>query len=250
MVLNSVCITGGNRGIGLELVRQFLNLPQGPNHVFATCRNPESASDLIALKSAHPGKLHILQLEITNYESFPKIASDIQEIVGEDGLNLLINNAGILPMQRYLEDAQIETMMEAFQVNCVAPMFLTRALLPLLEKSASKNKDSPMGIGRAGVVQMSSSIGSINENASGRLYAYRTSKAALNMVMKTMSLEFKSKGIITICMHPGHVQTDMGGKSATLTAQDCVSQMIDTLQKMNEKDHGCFLRYNYTSVSW
>ena len=188
-MVNSVFITGSNRGIGLELVRQFLKQDPPPKHVFATCRNPNSALELKALQEQHKQTLHIFELEVTNWEKHQEVVDKVKNIVGEEnGLNLLINNAGLLPSLKTLHELTPDTMIEAYKTNCVAPVFLTRAFLPLLKNAAAK-ANQEMSINGGCVVEMSTSVASIEENAKGGNYSYRCSKAALNMGMKNLSID-------------------------------------------------------------
>ena len=93
----TILITGCNRGIGLELVKQYLKAATPPTHLFATCRDPAKAEELTALEKSHSGQLHVLTLDVTDHDAYPKIAAQVGEIVGDAGLNLVINNAGVLP---------------------------------------------------------------------------------------------------------------------------------------------------------
>ena len=92
----SVLVTGANRGIGLEFVRQFLSLSPPPKHIIATCRTPESADELKKLASSSSGRVHVLALDVKNYESYSGLVEQVGQIVGNDGLDLLVNNAGVL----------------------------------------------------------------------------------------------------------------------------------------------------------
>jgi NAD(P)-dependent dehydrogenase (short-subunit alcohol dehydrogenase family) len=110
-----------------------------------------------------------------------------------------------------------------------------------------------VGIARASIVHMSSSVGSIAENASGGRtggYAYRCSKSALNQMMKSMSVDLKENGILIMSMHPGWVQTDMGGANADITTETCCSTMVKTLEGLTEKDDGSFKRYDNSIIPW
>jgi len=245
----SVLITGCNRGIGLELVKQFLKKNPSPAHLFATARNTTAAGELSELAAANEN-LHLVQLDVTNFKDYPEAVKQVSQIVGENGLNLLINNAGLLPQNRDLDAVTPEDMMNAFEVNCVAPLFLSKAFLPLIKKAADVNSVEPIGIHRAAIVQMSSSVGSIAENSGGGLYAYRCSKAALNMGMKSLSVDLTGTNILEMSMHPGWVLTDMGGPNAQITTETCCSTMLNTLDGLTEKDHGAFLRYNNTPIQW
>jgi len=250
-VPRSVLITGCNRGIGLELIKQFLrHKTPSPSVVIATCRNPDKADELRAVAKDY-SNLHILPLDVNDCDSFGDFAKKVGDIVGPDnGLNLLVNNAGVLPSNRTLETVTPEDMMLAYKTNCIGPMFLTRALLPLLKTAAAGKATSGMSVARAAAVQMSTAVASIAENGGGKSYAYRCSKSGLNMAMKNLSIDLKEDGILVMAMHPGWVLTDMGGPNALIDTATCASTMIDTFYELGEKDHGAFLRYNNTPIQW
>ncbi|XP_040570827.1 C-signal-like [Lepeophtheirus salmonis] len=169
-------------------------------------------------------------------------------IQGSDGLNLLINNAGIIGGRQSLGNLTSEAMIETYKVHCIAPTILTRALLPLLKKVTKP--DAGFGCDNAAIIQMSASVAPIAENESGGKYPYRCSKTALNMAMKNVSLELKKDGILVLSLRPGWVKTDMGGSNAQITVDECVSAMVRTLCQLSDKDHGAFIRYNNTPVAW
>ena len=130
MSFETVLITGANRGIGLSLVRQVLTTTHA-KHVIATTRQ-SSHPELDQLRDKHPNRLHVLQLEGTNYNSFPQFVKQVEAIVGDQGLDTVINNAGIL-LDKRLDSVTAEDMLKNFEVNSVAPLMLTKALLPLLK---------------------------------------------------------------------------------------------------------------------
>ena len=130
MSFETVLITGANRGIGLELVRQVLTTTHA-KHVIATTRQ-SSHPELDQLKDKHPNRLHVLQLEGTNYNSFPQFVKQVEAIVGDQGLDTVINNAGII-IVKSLDSVTAEDMLKNFEVNSVAPLMLIKALLPLLK---------------------------------------------------------------------------------------------------------------------
>jgi len=244
---STIFITGCNRGIGLEMVKQYLK--QRPDHIFATTRTPTAEGDLAALAEENKN-LHIVSFDVRKHDDLPKVVDQVDKIVGENGLNLLINNAGLLPSPSNLNSVTPEDMMAAFDVNCVAPLFISRSFLPLLQRAADKSPHKPVGVDRAAIIQMSTVMASIQENAGGSGYAYRCSKSALNMAMKNMSIDLKKKGVLTMAMHPGWVLTDMGGPNAQISTETSCASMLETLANLTEKDHGAFLRYDNTAIQW
>ena len=130
MSLQSVVITGASRGLGLEFVRQLLALDSPPKHLIATVRQL-SNEELNKLKDKNPS-LHVLQLDTKNYNQFDGFAEKVKQIVGEDGIDTIINNAGIA-IRSGISDVTPQDMIENFEVNAVSPLILTKALLPLLK---------------------------------------------------------------------------------------------------------------------
>jgi len=228
-----VIVTGANRGIGLEYVRQLLLANPAPKHLIATTRQADNP-ELDKLRANHQS-LHVLRLEVKNYQSFGDFAKQVEQIVGTDGVDTLINNAGIL-VNKNLTDVSAQDMIDNFEVNTVSPLMLTKALLPLLKVSAANRKTA--------VVNITSQIGSIDDNTSGGLYPYRTSKTALNMVSKCLAVDLKPSAIKVIALHPGWVQTDMGGPNAKITTETSVSNMINTIKSINDSTLGDFLNYD------
>jgi len=245
----SILITGCNRGIGLELVKQYLKLDPPPTHLLATYRDPESSEELLQLAKDNTG-LKALKFDVAKRDTFASFVKEVSDVVGiENGLNLVIHNAGYMAPNRELEKITPEDMIQSFEVNCVGPLFLTRELLPLL-KTAIKPDLPKFRIDQAASVLMSTAVASIAENSGGGLYPYRCSKTALNMAMQSLSVDLKDTGILIMSMHPGWVQTRMGGPNALIDTETCCKTMIETLDQLSEKDHGAFLRYNNTSIPW
>jgi NAD(P)-dependent dehydrogenase (short-subunit alcohol dehydrogenase family) len=245
----SILITGCNRGIGLELVKQYLRLDPPPTHLLATYRDPDSSEELLQLAKDNTG-LKALKFDVAKRDTFVSFVKEVSDVVGiENGLNLVIHNAGYMAPNRELEKITPEDMIQSFEVNCVGPLFLTRELLPLL-KTAIKPDLPKFRIDQAASVLMSTAVASIAENSGGGLYPYRCSKTALNMAMQSLSVDLKDTGILIMSMHPGWVQTRMGGPNALIDTETCCKTMIETLDQLSEKDHGAFLRYNNTSIPW
>jgi len=233
MVANSILITGANRGLGLEFVKQFLGAQSPPKHVIATCRDPSKAKDLANLQESCES-LHVLKLEAGDMSSFENFSSQVKSIVGDDGLNLLINNAGMNPKNALLADQTKDDLMQTLEVNVAGPLFLSRALLPLLRQGADKNPGSGLSCTRAGIVNISSIMASNTKYSGIPHYSYRTSKAALNMAMTCLSHEVSPMGVLVACVHPGWVQTDMGGPKAAVTPENSIAGMIKLMGELTE----------------
>jgi len=237
----SVLVTGSNRGIGLEFIRQLVALKPAPRHVLATCRQPDDAKELNEIAKAN-SNVSVVQLDVTDYDSYPTVAARIQEIVGEDGLDLLVNNAGIYVKDDF-ESVSPDKLIKNFTVNSVTPIALTKALLPLLQASARSGRKTT-------VANVTSKMGSLADNSSGGHYSYRTSKAALNMISRSLSVDLAKQGILVAILHPGWVQTDMGGPNALITTQTCVAAMLSTIEGLDEESSGQFLNYDGKPIPW
>lgn len=254
MVANSILVTGANRGLGLELVRQLAAgtaTQTRPNLIIAACRNPADASDLIHLaeQSGDKPKISLIRLDVTDEKSIDQSYDETAALCAAyGGLNLIINNAGVFPAKCTPELFGFESMTECLKGNVVGPTILCKRYHPLLVKSAAAagvKSVAEMSVAKSGIVMMSSNLGSI-ENTRNAMsypyYAYNSSKAALNMVMKCLSLEFEKDGILVSSIHPGWVQTDMGGEQAPLTKEESIAHMIKTIAKM---ETGKFYNYDF-----
>lgn len=246
MNVNSVLITGANRGIGLCFVQQILKQTKPPKFVFATCRCPEKAEELQKLKQDH-SNLHILQLDVTDYDRHKEIAQEVKDKVGDKGLNVLLNNAGILE-RKSLNDVTVQDMMRSYEVNTVAPLMFTREMIPLLVAAA--NSGNSFGILGAAIVNISTKVASIDDNRGSGVYPYRASKTALNMVSKCLSIDLAKDGIFVISLHPGWVRTDMGTSSGLLSTEESISGMLSFLGTVGEKDRGLFYDFAGKLIPW
>nr|ACO15575.1 C-factor [Caligus clemensi] len=244
----NILITGSNRGIGLGLVKEYLK-DSKVRKIIATCRNRSKAKELVALEA--DGRVKVLELDVIDYKNDYKCFVEVvSQEIGDKGLNLLINNAGSHDFRQSLTDLTSQGLIDTFRTNCVAPLLLSKALLPLLKRAVDSSTAPSMGIDKAAIIQMSSVMASIQDNTLGGFYPYRISKTALNMGMKNTSIELKKEGILVMAMHPGWVKTEMGGLNANIDVDESVSSMVKTIAKLSEKDHGAYLRYDNTSIAW
>ena len=215
-------VTGANRGIGLELARQLL--ARG-DQVEAGAREPSSAESLLQLASTSDGRLRVHALDVAVDESVRAFARE----VGTLPLQLLINNAGTMGQRGApLADLDTDSVVHTFSVNAVGPLRVTQALFPALRA------------GKAKVVNISSTMGSIADNRSGGSMDYRLSKAALNMLSRNLAHELAPDGITVISLHPGWVQTDMGGASAPLAVNASVRALLKVIDRLRPEDSGGF----------
>ncbi|MDH3621262.1 MAG: SDR family oxidoreductase [Gammaproteobacteria bacterium] len=237
-MVSSILITGANRGLGLEFVRQYL---ADDWHVIATCRNTDAATSLQELQATYNG-LQIMPLDVADFAAIDELASEL----GGRPIDVLVNNAGLFGPKRQADgdlrqsfghiDYDIWT--ELLRVNTLAPLKLVEALIGNIAASEQKK-----------VVTISSRIGSIGETDAG-LYAYRSSKAAVNMAMATLANDVSDMGITVITFSPGWVKTDMGGPSASLEAEESIARLRGLIAEQSLEDSGAFLDYTGESIPW
>lgn len=222
----NVVITGASRGIGLGLAE--LALEQG-HKVLAVVRDSKSSSALMELSQKYQGSMRICETDVASPQAPSLIAAAVQDW---SALDLLINNAGVLKM-----DLTHGAMIDSFSINTVAPLLIAQALLPKLQKS----KDPK-------VVNVTSRMGSVEDNSSGGYYAYRASKSALNMVNKSLSID--NPWLTTIVVHPGWVKTDMGGAQATTEIHESVAGIWKLATKIKSADSGEFFDFQGETIPW
>jgi NAD(P)-dependent dehydrogenase (short-subunit alcohol dehydrogenase family) len=232
--MQHIFITGSNRGIGLALVNEYLS--QGDVSIYAACRQPEKAEALLKLAQKYPN-LEITPLDVTDPKSIKRAFSEIA--AKTTVLDIVINNAGIDPYGQAFESITADLMMQVYAVNTVAPMMISQAALPFL-----KNSDN------ARLVQISTSMASLQNRTYGGDYAYCSSKAALNMAMRGMAVDLRGDRIIVIALDPGWVRTDMGGQSASLAPEESAQGIVTVIDKLPSTDNGRYLVYDGSEHPW
>ena len=225
-------VTGANRGLGLEFVTQ---LAARGDHVTATARNPDAATDLQALAKIHQGQVTIARLDMADPKSIAAFASSL----GPGPLDVLIHNAGIYPDAGPLGELDYTRVLQGFEVNTLGPLRLSEALLGRLVTSAK-----PV------IMSVTSQMGSIEDNGSGGSYAYRMSKAALNMGMRSMAKDLVKKNVTVFVIHPGWVQTDMGGPNAKIDVQTSIKGMLSVLDGATHTHSGRFMNWDGSQLPW
>lgn len=230
----TVLITGANRGIGLEFANQLA--AQGWQ-VLACCRKPDSAEALQQLAIHYPGKVSLIPLAVDEPLQVEALAARLRE----QSLDLLINNAGYYPggMNETFGHTNHELWLRAFEINTIAPLKISEALINNLEQGKGKT-----------IALISSKMGSLDDNTSGGCYLYRTSKAGLNMVAKSLAQDLEPRGIKVALLHPGWVKTDMGGPNALISLQQSVAGMLKVILNLGWQDSGRFLGYDGKEVQW
>jgi NAD(P)-dependent dehydrogenase (short-subunit alcohol dehydrogenase family) len=226
--LPTVLLTGASRGIGLEFAKSFA---ADGWRVHACARNVEKAKQARAIE----GDVVCHRLDVTNGL---KVASLARELADE-AIDVLINNAGIYGPRTGFGETDYEEWASVLQVNTLAPLRMVERFAGLVEKSE-----------RRIIVNISSRMGSIGQNTSGGGYIYRSSKAALNMVTKSLAHDLAARGVTVVCFHPGWVQTDMGGESASIPVEESVGGMRQVIAGLKPSDSGKFLNYDGTEIEW
>ncbi|OYQ34227.1 short-chain dehydrogenase [Niveispirillum lacus] len=224
----TVVITGANRGIGLEFARQY---SADGWSVIATIRDLAQPGGLSEL----PG----VELQALSVDDPASIAAFGTALAGRS-IDLLINNAGImgpdLPAQSR-NGIDAEGWLLAMKVNALAPLLIAQALKPLMAAGAK-------------VATVSSQLGSITENETGGMYAYRASKAAINMGNRSLAADWRDDGVTCIVLHPGWVQTDMGGPKAPVVPADSVAGMRRIIAAATASDSGAFFAFDGRRIPW
>jgi NAD(P)-dependent dehydrogenase (short-subunit alcohol dehydrogenase family) len=233
LTARSVVVTGAGRGLGLEYVRQLVKLQSPPEVLIATSRDPSSSSELKAVAKENPS-VKIVKLDVEDDESIQSAFKEVKALVGDRGLNLLINNAAIYDQT---DDGSLSQQTRArlqkhFDANVSGPLMVTQAFLPLLQRAASLSNDAPISFSKAGVVMMTSYMGSqqitLHDGAGTSLH-YKTSKSALNMAAIVLARDLKDRGIVVTALHPGWVKTDMGGPEAMFTPKESISGCLKVI---------------------
>ena len=228
----TVLITGANRGFGLALTHACL---RGDDKVIACCRDPDCARSLHQLAEVYP-TLAIHKLDVTQAADY----QTLKEAIGAEPIDLVIANAGILgPELQRFGHTDYHAWAEVFAVNAMAPLRLAEHFMDNLRQA-----EAPL------FLAISSVMGSIAKDEEGESYLYRSSKAALNAVVKALSVDLAEEGIRALAIHPGWMNTDMGGEAAPLSAADSAVTLLETLAKLDKSRTGEFLSYSGEKLPW
>ena len=228
----TILITGANRGIGLELTRQFA--ADGWT-VLACCRNPDAATELQML-SDHDSVVELHALDVTDYQQMATLSAELRD----RSIDILLSNAGIYgPRGANFGDVDAAAWREVLEVNSIAPLMLVQAFVEQVAASQQKL-----------VAVISSKMGSIADNGSGGSYIYRSSKTMVNLVFKNLSIDLAGRGISAITLHPGWVKTEMGGANAELGADESAAGLKAILQSAGPAHNGQFIEFNGDPIPW
>lgn len=228
----TILITGCNRGLGLELSRQFA---AGGWRVLATCRDPDSADALNALGERHP-QLEIFPLDVTDHRQMVELGRQLR---GRP-IDILLSNAGYYgPKGVAFGHVDADEWRRVLEINTIAPYRLAETFC-----------DNVTASGRRVIAVISSKVGSIADNSSGGGYIYRSSKTAVNQVVKSLSIDLRERGISALALHPGWVQTDMGGPNALIPVEESVAGLKKILLDTGLENSGRFINYDGSEIPW
>ena len=222
----TIIVTGANRGLGLELCRQF---KAAGATVIGTARDPKAAIDLRTLE------VQIEPLDVAEDDSVDELAKRLDGVA----VDILINNAGIGGAGNGVMSLDMDRARQFFEVNSLGPIRVTRALLPHLRRGEERK-----------IVHISSLMGSLQENSVGGYYCYRASKAALNMMNRSLAAELAGQGFVCAVCHPGWVRTRMGGTSAPVSPQESASGLIRVVASLAKGHSGRFFDYTGRELPW
>ncbi|MGR9100784.1 MAG: SDR family oxidoreductase [Gammaproteobacteria bacterium] len=231
--MKTVLITGANRGLGLEFCRQYAAAEWD---IIACCRNPDRASELANLARRY-NNIQIHRLDVSRFEEIGGLSEQLRN----RSVDVLLNNAGIYGDDRHHGFGNLDyaAWSNTFAVNVQAPVKMAEAFLSQIVRSDKKL-----------IVAISSQMGSIADNGSGGSLLYRSSKAALNAAMKSLSVDLSERGVGVLVFHPGWVKTDMGGPNALISPEVSIRGMIGIIDCFDLSQTGSFIKYDGTPLPW
>lgn len=234
--MRSIVITGANRGLGLALTAEFVTRT---SQVFAVCRPGSDQAALRSLTEHTDGQITICELDVREHTQMPGLVETIRQQAR--GIDLLINNAGILTDHETILSVRPEDLLENYRVNTVAPVMLTRYLLPLL-----KNGQHPA------IVNIASSFASIANKSAAMpsRYSYAMSKAALNMFTKTLANELAPASVTVVSIHPGWTRTGIGGPDARFRPEEAARAVAHTVERLTPVQSGDFFAWDGKAIPW
>jgi len=232
--VKTALITGANRGIGLEFCRQYA---ADGWRVLACSRYPEKSDELNRLASRNPELIKVHALDVADHLEIDRLG----QILADESIDLLINNAGIYPDsdKSGFGHTDYAEWIQAFRINTMAPLKMAETFAAQIARGKQKT-----------IVTITSKMGSISDNSGGGSYLYRSSKAAVNMVVKSLAIDLKPLGITAVVFHPGWVRTDMGGPNAMISPEQSVSGMRHVISGLAPADSGKFFAYDGQPIPW
>lgn len=251
-------VQGCSRGIGLEFVKQLLQKSE-KGHVIATCRKPNEASGLLSLKNMFAQRLSILPMDVTDESTIEASAKSIKDRYGS--LNLLVNASGILSIPDVLQPettllkVEKSSLLLTYEINAVGPILVIKHMWPLLKAGGGTGTDRDVAV----VANISARVSSIGDNRLGGWHSYRSSKAALNQLTKTVSVEFarRKDPVICILLHPGTVDTDLSKpfqrnvpEGKLFTKEYSVQKLLGIIDHAKIQDNGKFFAWDGQEIPW
>ena len=230
--MTNVLITGANRGLGLGFVKSFL---EKNVNVICTTRNITGSKELLECKKKYPNNLKILELDLLGENS----ENTLSDLLSDKPIDIFINNAGVGSSIQRFGVVSLKPWLEVLKVNLIAPLTVTQSIIENIKKGSDKK-----------IYFLSSQLGSIEENTSGGMYIYRSSKTALNQVVKSLSVDLKPMGITVISLHPGWVKTDMGGPNAPVSIDESIKGMMKVIDTTDIRNTGTFLNFDGQGLPW
>jgi NAD(P)-dependent dehydrogenase (short-subunit alcohol dehydrogenase family) len=229
----TLLVTGANRGLGLEFVRQYAAAGW---RVHACCRNPDAAADLRRLADDSDGRVLVHALDVTDFARIDALAAELDD----QPIDILLNNAGVYgPNEMDLGHLDYKAWDDVFRVNVLAPIKLAEAFVEHVARSP-----------RRLIACLSSQMGSIGRNGGGRHYLYRSTKAALNAAVRSLAIDLMPRGVTAVVLHPGWVRTDMGGADADMSPEQSVRDVRALLERLTIVDSGKFLDHDGSVIPW
>ncbi len=229
----NVLITGASRGIGLEMVKYGI---ENNWRIFACCRHPQQAETLLSVAKLANGGVSVHVADMYELATIQALSYELRN----EAIDILVNNAGIYGSDKNkFGHVDVQSWINTFQVNTIAPLKIAEALIEQLRMGDKKI-----------IACLSSKMGSMADNGSGGSYIYRSSKAALNAVVKSMAVDLKGDGIKCVALHPGWVQTDMGGPNAEISTRESVTRMFEILLALTPHDSGRFIDIDGKDIPW
>ena len=234
----SMLVTGASRGLGLELVRQSI---EDGWRIYACCRNPDGAHALAALAAQSAGAITLRTLDVSEPEQIEALADELSGTP----IDMLVNNAGLLGHAIDEQTAgafgtiDYENWMQVHEINTMAPLRVAEAFVDHVAASEMKL-----------MFFMSTHMSSITDLADGNFYPYRSSKAALNLLVKALSIDLASRGVRTLAVHPGWVSTDMGGNQAPVTPPESIAGIRRVVAGYGDGQTGRFYQYDGKELPW
>ena len=228
----TVLITGTNRGLGLEFVKHFL---QQGDKVIASCRDSSQTPELQALVDTN-ASLSLMNLDVSDEQSMASFASTL----GDMAIDIFVNNAGVYgPRDANFGKVKSVDWETVMKVNAIAPLLLTQKIISNLRLGKARK-----------LVYVTSKMGSIEDNRGGGSYIYRSSKTALNSVVRSLSVDLREEDFSVAVLHPGWVRTDMGGPNGLIDVTASVSGMMSVIEGLSPNDSGQFFNYDGSIIPW